>query len=152
MPDASNTAAFAEMVREAMKHAVHPEVSLAANTIHNPVEPRHYMSLRKVSGRVTIRRGKNVLADTKDALVCLEVGKQLYFPVYYVPRCDVRADMTVVQRATHCPLKGDASYHALPGADVPIAWSYETPFDYARPLAGRMAFDPAKVTITLSPS
>lgn len=151
MHEASNKATFVEMVREATKHALHPEISLAAGTIHNPIEARHFMSLRNVPGRVTILKEAHVLADSSDALVCLEVGKQLYLPVYYLPVVDVCAEMKAFDRSTHCPLKGDASYHALPGENAPIAWSYDRPFPYAEPLARRIAFNPAQVTITLSP-
>ncbi len=150
MPEIGNAPSFDDMVREAERHALYPKVSLAANTIHNPAEARHYMSLREVPGHVSVTYQGMVLAKSDRALVCLEVGKLLYFPIYYLPRSNTMIELRSFNRETHCPLKGDASYHALPQDAEPIAWSYDTPFDYAEGLRDRIAFDPARVTITIS--
>ncbi|WP_415919018.1 DUF427 domain-containing protein [Tateyamaria sp. SN6-1] len=137
---------FLAMVRAAEDRAVHPAVSLAAHTIHNPVEPRHFMSLKNSPWRVRVKSRGKTLAVTDDALICLEVGKEMYLPIYYIPLADVEATLHPFKRSTHCPLKGDASYHALSVGEDPIAWSYDAPFDYAARLAGRIAFDHRQVS------
>ena len=125
----------------------HPSVTMATETIHNPKEPRHYMRIRPVKGCVRVKRGDRVLAQTNDAVRVIEVAYDVYDSVTYVPRADISPDLSVVpEKTTHCPLKGDARYFALDGGD-PIAWTYNTPFDFADELKGRVAFYRDKVTI-----
>ncbi len=107
------------------------------------------MELRPVQGRVTISRDGVVLADSEKAVRVLEVGKAMYDPVIYVPAEDVRASLSKIEKTTHCPLKGDAVYFAVEG--VEMAWSYESPFDFAAGLTGRRAFWANKVTIAEAP-
>ena len=143
--------AFAEMVREATRHATHPEISLAAKTIHNPAESRHFMSLRLAPWAVTVTLGGQTLAESENALVCLEIGKEMYLPIYYVPMANVGASLVPFKHETHCPLKGDSSYLALPGDTAPIGWRYAAPLDFASALKDRVAFDHQRVSITTSP-
>lgn len=126
----------------------------AVHTIHDPREPSHFMRLKPARRHVRVRHGGRTLCETTEAVWLLEVGKDLYDPVLYVPRRDVAAALLPIDKTTHCPLKGDASYFDLAdgdGAPTAIAWSYEAPFAYAADLAGLIAFDPAKVTIEIAP-
>ena len=86
----------------------------------------------------------------------LELGRDMYDPVVYVPRGDVRAKLGPNDTSTHCPLKGDAAYFDLlddSGAVVQakIAWTYPQPFDFASQLIGLVAFYADQVTIEESP-
>jgi len=131
----------------------HTQITLSTATIHNPDEPRHFMRIKPVKSRVCIRLGDTVLAQSSDAVRLLEIGKDFYDPVIYVPRQDVRVVLDpVADRTSHCPLKGDATYFDYSGwvPQQPIdylAWSYAEPFGFARDLAGLIAFNPAHVSI-----
>ncbi|MEM8784702.1 MAG: DUF427 domain-containing protein [Pseudomonadota bacterium] len=130
-------------------------VTFVKDRIENPAEPRHYMKLKPTRGPVTLKLGERVLAHSEGAFRLLEVGYDLYDPVLYVPWTDVSASLARIEaKTTHCPLKGDASYWALEDAahSEAIAWSYETPFDFAAVLAGHVAFDPSKITVIEGPS
>lgn len=97
-------------------------------------EPAHGSIILSVEG-VT-------LADSSRALVLRE---GTYPPVVYFPRADVAMDrLTRMDRITHCPHKGDASYWSaeVDGRMVDIAaWSYEDPDKTAaEPIRGLIAF------------
>ncbi|MEM1049372.1 MAG: DUF427 domain-containing protein [Pseudomonadota bacterium] len=132
------------------------DVTMVASAIHNPAEPRHFMRLKPVERRVRVLRDGNVIAETANALRVLEVGKDIYDPVLYLPPEDVKARLTKVTRSTHCPLKGDASYYDLVDAEgqvlvSDIAWSYADPLEFAADLSGRIAFYANHVTFEESP-
>ena len=131
----------------------HADVTMVANAIHNPAEPRHFMRIKPVDRQVVIWRDGERLAETTRAVRLLEAGKDLYDPVLYLPAEDVSPRLKPGDApASHCPLKGDAAYFDLVGPDgavlVPkIAWSYPDPFDFASELAGRIAFYASQVTV-----
>ena len=135
-PDAANTNAA---------------ITLVTSGIHNAEEPRHYMRLKDVDGRVDVWVGARRLARSDAVIVCLEVGRDLYDPVYYIPRSDLTETLTTSARQTFCPIKGNASYHHLEGDPDPIAWSYDDPIAPSAALQDRVAFDAKRVTITLTP-
>lgn len=126
------------------------DVTLISDAIHNPGEPRHFMTVTPAGGRLTATVDGHVVADSTDALVCKEVGRRIYDPVVYFPRDDV-ADGALVptDRSTHCPLKGDTEYFdvVVDGRRHPeAAWSYvELVTD--NPLLGLVAFDAAQLSI-----
>ncbi len=128
-------------------------VTLAENTIHNPAEKRHFMTVDPVVGSVRILFGNTVIAWSQNALRLKEVGHQMYDPVLYLPRSDVVAELEQTEKATHCPLKGDCSWFSLvsQGGDN-IAWSYQAPFEFANLIKGRFAFDARRVTIEEHPA
>jgi uncharacterized protein (DUF427 family) len=131
----------------------HPQITLSTATIHNPDEPRHFMRIKPVHSRVRIRLGDTVLADSSSAVRLLEVGKDVYDPMIYVPPQNITVTLEpVAGRTSHCPLKGEASYLGFAGwtpqnSNDYLAWSYPDPFGFARDLAGLIAFNPAHVAI-----
>ncbi|MEM8751788.1 MAG: DUF427 domain-containing protein [Pseudomonadota bacterium] len=128
-------------------------VTMAADTIHNPAEGRHFMKLRPITRRVRALFGDEVLAESEAALRAVEIGRDFYDPVIYFPRDDVVSTLAPSSAArTRCPLKGEASYFDLVdegGATKAekLAWSYERAFDYAARLRGLIAFDPSRATM-----
>ena len=56
--------------------------------IHNPGDPQHFMRL-KPAGLVEIWADGRRIARSERALRCLEVGRDLYDPVLYLPMEDV---------------------------------------------------------------
>eukprot|EP00439_Symbiodinium_sp_Y106_P089323 s1_g1859.t1 len=132
------------------------QVTLAEGTIHNPGEPRHFMRIRQLEREVTIRRGDETLAKSSRCRRLMEVGRDFYEPVLYLPREDVIARMTVSETTTSCVLKGTASYLSLLGDSgdvaVPdIAWVYDVTHDFASEIKGLVAFYPHLVTIEETP-
>jgi len=138
-------------LREATVMTEPSDVTLVRDAIHNPADPRHFMRVTPATGRRTATADGQVIADSAAALVCKEVGLDIYDPVVYFPRADVDAGALVgIEKTTHCPLKGDTEYF-----DVVVhgerregaAWSYvELVTD--NPLQGLIAFDPAQVSVS----
>jgi len=110
--------------------------------------PDHPITIAPHKGRVVVRFGNAVVADTENAL---ELKEASYRPVFYIPRED--AKLTHYERtahSTHCPYKGDASYFTLVDGATRTenaVWTYETPFPAMAEIANHVAFYPDKVTI-----
>ena len=131
-------------------------VTLAKTTIHNPGDPRHFMALKPIERLVIVLLGQAPLVETRRAVRLIEVGRDVYHPAVYVPIDDVHASLVENDRTSHCPLKGDAIYFDLMGADgaihtKDIAWAYPEPLDIAPELAGMLSFYTDKLTIVEAP-
>ena len=112
--------------------------------------PDHPITIAPANTTVTVTWADRVIAKTDDALVLQE---STYRPVYYLPLDSV--DAAVLQAASHatyCPYKGDASYYSLTDGDRVVGnavWTYHTPYDAVSEIAGRVAFYPQHVEITV---
>ena len=109
--------------------------------------PDHPIAITPFSGRVVVRAGGRVIAESTNTLVLTEAA---YPPAYYFPRAD--ADMAALERSAHqtwCPYKGDASYFSLPTGEAGRngVWTYETPHAAVEQIRDRLAFYPDKVEI-----
>jgi uncharacterized protein (DUF427 family) len=110
--------------------------------------PDHPIIITTNPRRVRISAGGTVIAETTRALTLREAS---YPPVRYIPRED--ADMRRLQRSDHrsyCPYKGEAGYFSIVSDGRTLAnavWTYETPYDAVKAIAGHLAFYPDKVTI-----
>ena len=78
----------------------------------SPGGPGHYHMADPYGYRLKVRIGGVEVADSTDAIVLKEVGKSLYNPSFYIPLKDVNLDLLhrIDGYATHCPIKGEASY------------------------------------------
>lgn len=114
--------------------------------------PDHPMTITPAGGRVVVRDGDTVIADTRRAM---SLKESTYPVVRYIPRDD--ASMAVLQRTEHttwCPYKGEASYYSLPGNSeraINAIWTYETPNEAAADIRGHLAFYPDRVSIEHTP-
>lgn len=111
--------------------------------------PDYRVDLLRRRNRFQVRHGDLVLADSAATLI---VDEQDHALVVYFPRDAVALDHLVAigQRTTHCPYKGDAVYWAAASApELPIAWSYETPYPEVAAIRDYIAFYADRVTITL---
>jgi len=114
--------------------------------------PDHPITVKASGGRVVVRFGDRIVADTRNALTLREAS---YPAVFYIPRED--ADMAALRRTEHhtwCPYKGEASYFSLPGDEersINAVWSYEAPHDAVAPIRDHLAFYPDRVRIEHSP-
>ena len=108
--------------------------------------PDHPITITPHGGRVVVRSGGEVIADTKKALILKEAS---YPAVIYVPRED--ADMAMFSATSHttyCPYKGDCSYFSLPSGgarSVNAVWSYEKPYPAVAAIKDHLAFYPDRV-------
>lgn len=106
----------------------------------------HPITITPTSGRVQVKLGGRVIADTTRALTLQEAS---YPPVQYIPRADTQmAMLEPTTHKTHCPHKGEASYFSLKAGDKSAenaVWSYETPFPAVAEIAGHLAFYPNRV-------
>lgn len=113
--------------------------------------PDHPITIAPASGRVVVRFGGEVIADTNRAL---ELREASYPAVLYIPRGDARLEHFVRSaHSTHCPYKGDASYFDLKAGGATAAnavWSYETPFAAMAQIKDHLAFYPQHVGIERS--
>ena len=108
--------------------------------------PDHPIAITPQPGRVRVRVGGTVVAETTRALALAEAD---YPAVLYVPREDARWEaFRSNPRSTHCPYKGTASYYDLvaEGGTRPAAvWSYEAPYPAVAAIQGHLAFYPDRV-------
>ncbi len=104
--------------------------------------PDHPITVENATGPVTLKAGHIVLARSDRALILRE---GTYPPVYYLPKDAVsEGSLSMVEKSTHCPYKGDATYwdFALPDYRTANAavWSYETPIEGMASIQGHIAF------------
>jgi uncharacterized protein (DUF427 family) len=106
----------------------------------------HPITTAPTPGRVVVKLGGKVIADTTEALALTEGS---YAPVQYIPRKDV--DMSLLQRSDHttyCSYKGEANYFSIPhGGEkaVNAIWTYETPYEWLADIKEHVAFYPDRV-------
>jgi uncharacterized protein (DUF427 family) len=111
--------------------------------------PAHAIEITPFGGRVRVRVGAAIVADTAHALMLHEGTLP---PVFYLPRGDVHMERLVPSATTsRCPFKGDACYFSAPGGPVDVAWSYERPLPGVAEIAGHLAFYPGKAEIETVP-
>jgi uncharacterized protein (DUF427 family) len=108
--------------------------------------PDHPITITPHKGRVVVRLGGKVIADTKRALALKEAS----YPVaLYVPRDDAdMALLTPTSHTTYCPYKGDCSYFSIPAGgarSVNAVWSYENPYPAVAAIKDHFAFYPDRV-------
>lgn len=108
--------------------------------------PDHPITITPASGRVVVKLGGRVIADTRNALILQEAS---YPGVKYVPRRDV--DMSLLERTghqTYCPYKGDCSYYSIPfGGERSrnAVWTYESPYAAVAEIKEYLAFYPDRI-------
>lgn len=124
-------------------------LSALTETIRNSNNPNHMMRVRPIKAEVSVHAGSVLLAKSSKALRLIEIGKDLYDPVVYVPKASLtQALLPVDDLTTHCPLKGDAHYFRLEGMQNPIAWIYDRALPFAAILQDHAAFYAQYVTMT----
>lgn len=110
--------------------------------------PDHPITVAPNPKRIRISVGGDVIAETSRALTLKEAN---YPAVQYIPREDaVPSKLQRTQHTTYCPYKGDASYFSIASGGKVLEnaiWTYETPYDAVKNIAGHLAFYPDKVTI-----
>jgi|SRR4051794_28806546 uncharacterized protein (DUF427 family) len=104
--------------------------------------PDHPITVTPTAGRVVVKAGGRVIADSRKAVTLKEAT---YPSVHYIPRAETdMAQLTRTAHSTYCPYKGDASYYSLPNAENAV-WSYETPHPEMAAIRDHLAFYPDRV-------
>ena len=108
--------------------------------------PDHPITIEPNPGRVIVKQGDTIIADSRNALTLREAS---YPAVQYIPREDVRMDLLDgSDHRTYCPYKGDASYLGAVGLPNSV-WSYEEPYAAVAGIAGHLAFYPDRYEISV---
>ncbi len=106
-----------------------------------PPAPGQALYLEPTPKRIRVVVGGETVADSRRAMMLHESGAQ---PIYYFPPEDVREKfLEPSDRHTHCPKKGDASYHTIRVGEQVVdagAWYYPEPLDGAPPIKDLIAF------------
>jgi uncharacterized protein (DUF427 family) len=106
----------------------------------------HPITITPTKGRVQVRFGGRVIADSTRAMTLQEAS---YPPVQYIPREDTEmGSLQATQHKTHCPYKGDASYFSVKAGDKSTenaVWSYVEPYPAVSEIAGHLAFYPDRM-------
>lgn len=84
----------------------------------HPRDPYHRIDVRRSGRQIRISLEGELLAQTRRARALFETGLPTR---WYLPREDVTAELAPSDTATHCPYKGDASYHSVLLASGPLA-------------------------------
>ncbi len=102
--------------------------------------------IERVSWRVQVRHGPQLLADSTRACRVLETASP---PTFYLPADDVAMDLLrAAPGRSNCEWKGEASYFALADPEAngqPVAWSYPRPTPAFAALAAWVSFYPGRV-------
>lgn len=112
--------------------------------------PDHPITIRLAPGRVVVRSGVQVLADTRCAL---ELREASYPTAFYIPRSDSQMEAFVrSEHKTYCPYKGDCGYFSIPALGTigeNAVWTYEAPYEAVAAIRGYLAFYPNCVSIEM---
>ncbi|MCP9952732.1 DUF427 domain-containing protein [Actinomadura madurae] len=114
----------------------------------HPRDPHTRVDVLASSQHVRVEVDGVTVAESSSPRLLFETG----LPVrYYLPKPHVRMDLLEhTETVTHCPYKGTAEYwsvHAGDGIHKDLAWSYPTPLDESRKVAGLICFYSEKVDI-----
>lgn len=100
-----------------------------------------HITIRKATGRWTVRAGGAVLGESENAL---ELSEGDYPAVIYFPRDDIgMVFLDRTEKSTHCPYKGDASYFSVVTKSQTLkdaVWSYEAPMESVAKIKDYLAF------------
>jgi len=106
------------------------------------------ITVSPAEGTWVVRVAGAVLGETTQALALKEGDNPV---VIYFPRSDIAMDfLDQTETTTTCPHKGVATYFSIEaksGTLTDAVWTYETPSDAVKEIAGHLAFYGEKVAI-----
>ena len=114
----------------------------------HPRDPFHRVDTRRSSRHIRIELDGRLLAETTRATLLFETSLPTR---YYLPREDVRVELTPSERRTYCPYKGEASYFSIDTADGArdLIWCYEDPLEELVAVKGLLAFFDERVNVVV---
>ena len=118
-------------------------------TVAHPRDPFHRIDVLPSSRHVRVELDGHVLAESSRPVLLFET----MLPTrYYLPRDDIRAELTPSATRTYCAYKGQASYWSATAGDrvVPdLAWTYHQPRHDAAQVRGLIAFFAERLDVTV---
>ncbi|MFL5845476.1 MAG: DUF427 domain-containing protein [Solirubrobacteraceae bacterium] len=96
----------------------------------------HEITTAPAGATVRVEIDGEVIAESTDALALEETGSPTR---YYLPREDVRVELLPSDHHSHCPFKGEASYHSI-GEHRDVVWYYPEPSEGVADIRDRVAF------------
>jgi uncharacterized protein (DUF427 family) len=117
--------------------------------VAHPRDPFHRVDVLPSSRHVRVELDGHVLAESSRPTLLFET----MLPArYYLPRDDIRAELTPSATRTYCAYKGQASYWSAAAGDrvIPdLAWTYQQPLHDAAQVRGLIAFFNERLDITV---
>jgi uncharacterized protein (DUF427 family) len=117
--------------------------------VGHPRDPFHRIDVLASSRHVHLELDGHVLADSSRPMLLFET----MLPVRcYVPREDIRAELSPSGTRTYCAYKGQASYWSATLDDkiIPdIAWTYQQPLHDAARVRGLVSFFDERIDVSL---
>jgi uncharacterized protein (DUF427 family) len=117
--------------------------------VGHPRDPFHRVDVLASSRRVRLELDGQVLAESSRPMLLFET----MLPVrYYLPREDIRAELSPSDTRTYCAYKGQAAYWSVAVGDrvVPdLAWTYQEPLHDAAQVRGLTAFFDERVDVVV---
>ncbi|MGI5206282.1 DUF427 domain-containing protein [Spirillospora sp. CA-108201] len=114
----------------------------------HPRDPYTRVDVLASSRHVRVEVDGVTVAESSNPRLLFETGLPVRF---YLPKPHVRMDLLEpTETVTHCPYKGTAEYWSVRAGGTPhadLAWSYRTPLDESRKVAGLVCFFNEKVDI-----
>jgi uncharacterized protein (DUF427 family) len=117
--------------------------------VAHPRDPFHRIDVLASSRYVRLELDGQVLAESSRPMLLFET----MLPVrYYLPREDLRAELSPSSTQTYCAYKGQASYWSATVGDrvIPdIAWTYQQPLHDAAQVRGLTAFFDERIDVVV---
>jgi uncharacterized protein (DUF427 family) len=117
--------------------------------VAHPRDPFHRIDVLPSSRPVRVELGGQLLAESSRPALLFET----MLPTrYYLPREDIRAELTPSSTTSYCAYKGRASYWSatVGGRVIPdVAWTYEEPLHDATQVRGLIAFFDERIDLTV---
>jgi uncharacterized protein (DUF427 family) len=108
-------------------------------------DPYHRIDVRRSSRHIRVSLDGDVLAETTQAMALFESNLTVR---WYIPREDIRAELTPSDSTSICPYKGVAGYYSVAGHED-LIWYYTDPLPEAAPIAGLLCFYNEKVDLEI---
>lgn len=113
-------------------------------------DPYHRVDLRHTTRPVTVTAADGtVVAKAEHSVLLAETGFENRF---YLDADAVRAPIERTEATSTCPYRGDATWFSVRVGDTLLpdaAWSYETPHDEARAIAGLVCLAHDELTVAV---
>lgn len=137
-----------------MSKSKYPEITLVKGAIHSPKEPRHFMTVDKITRNIQVSLDVITVANADFYFECSEVANVIISPVPYLRKESVNLNLLrESDKSTYCPLKGTANYYHLKLKDRVIEdciWCYHEVLTCSLVLKDLFAFDNRVFQINIS--
>jgi uncharacterized protein (DUF427 family) len=117
--------------------------------VAHPRDPFHRVDVLPSSREIRLELDGHVLAESSRPMLLFETMLPTRF---YLPREDVKAELTPTSTHTYCAYKGQASYWSVSAGGrtlTDVAWTYNEPLHDAAEVRGLVAFFNERVDVVL---